>query len=149
MSGKKAGAKKKVAKKKAPKSAQKKKPEKGKKILRRQDTPVPSPKRKGSLLTHEPGKRKIVVEACKSAPIFKSKAEKLFSIIEERSPGDFVLAYKVDRPRKGTFMVSVDNKIFVQLLQMESPYQLLEDLDLEELGEKSSSTTRSCEASIM
>lgn len=77
--------------------------------------------------------RTIVIEYCKQCNSFKTRAVQVREGLEKAVSGINVLL-NPDKPRKGCFEIREDGgETFISLLDMKRPFQLMKDLDMEQV----------------
>jgi pyruvate/2-oxoglutarate dehydrogenase complex dihydrolipoamide acyltransferase (E2) component len=73
----------------------------------------------------------VSIEACKSWGAFKTRAAKVESALQKQRPGVVMVQVNKDRPGKGNFVVSVNERVLVELRGLVRPFPALKALDMD------------------
>jgi hypothetical protein len=63
--------------------------------------------------------------------VFKNRAEKLSALLKKDG---YTVSINPDKPRKGAFVVTVGNRVHMELLDMPRPFTKLKAVDFEQVA---------------
>ena len=73
---------------------------------------------------------KVTIEACKSWNAFKTRAAKIEKACSEAG---IKVSINAEKPRKGSFVISHEGKVLLELLDMPRPFTKLKALDMDDV----------------